>query len=419
MKKNVAQLRLLIIGIVLTVLGGCQTYNAKIENVESLFYNRRYKTAARLARKAAAKRDNEQLLYYMELGIIEHTAGNYEKSNKALFRAKELLAILDAFSVTKEAASYVGNALALPYRGEDFESVLVNTYLGMNYLLMGEYEDALVEFKLVNIKLEEIQQKRKQKYKFNLFSMYLIGLCYELEGYLDDAYVEYRRLYKLAPKLDLVRQALLETAYRLDYQDDLKRWQKEFSVGTLPNYQKSAKLVLLYQAGKAPIKVPRARKGFASTLPRYQRRPADYYKAALSTGQKEELTVKLNDIEEVSIRNLDEKMAGIIAKKMAGYGVKGAISYGVARALTKKNDWQTARLTACLFHLFSRLEQADLRCWHTLPATLNIALMRVPAGEYEVGFNLINNYGTRKRRRMQKVTVDGGQTAILNLRSTQ
>ena len=44
---------------------------------------------------------------------------------------------------------------------EDFEKVLINTYLAMNFALLGNFEDALVEARRVNRKLLLMKTKGK------------------------------------------------------------------------------------------------------------------------------------------------------------------------------------------------------------------------------------------------------------------
>ncbi len=398
--------------------GGCATYNSKIRNIESNFYSRRYTQAVALTNTQIRKKDNERLLYYMEKGLILHTAGKYKESNQAFNAAKALIRQLKPLSVTEGPARYLTNPLARAYKGEDFEIVLVNTYMGLNYLLMNNYEGALVEFKQVNLLLDKIQKLRKKKYQFNHFSIFLTGLCYELEDEADDAYVEYRRLYQLAPELELVRRSLIETAKKLNYEDDLKKWRRAFRLKEEPD-PKNGRLILIYQAGKGPVKASMTRKGFSSTLPRFRRRFAALQTAVLSAGGKSEKTLMLNDIESVSIQNLDDKMAAIVADKTISYGVKGAAACCIASGLTR-NKRDAACLTAILFKLFAELEQADLRCWHTLPATLNIARLDLAPGNYSVTVSGKGAYrGAQQALFTQTVSLKSGQTLFLNVRTTR
>ncbi len=408
----------------LLVCGGCVSYNQKVSRIERYTYRRRFKQAARIAGRAAEKRDNEQLLYYMEKGMVLHMAGKYRKSNDALFRAKELISYLDVFSVSRQTASYLTNSRALAYKGEDFEQVLVNTYLGLNFLYLGEYEDALVEFKLAALRLEEIQVKRKREYQFNRFTMYLVGLCYELEGYLEDAYVAYRRLYKIAPKLSLVRYALVDVADRLGYDDDAADWRRKFALSR-QNYQALGKVVLVYQAGRAPIKVPQAKRTamnirhrhLQTVLPVFKKRPYRYQTAKLTVSQTGRRTVMLNSIETVSIKNLKDKYASILVRKAAGYAVKGVVSALAGKALEKRLGKSGAgRLAACLFIGLSQTERADLRCWHTLPAVLNAAVVWLKPGEYTAEVAVRSASG-EKRLLSRRVSVKAGRASFINVRT--
>src|SRR6185503_7847510 len=133
------------------------------------------------------------LLYLLDLGLSLHSAGRYEESNQAFLKADKIAEIKDYTSLSTEGATLLTSENIKDYKGEDFEKVLINTYLAMNYALMGDYENALVEARRVNHKLHLMVSEGQRKYKQNAFARYLSAVLYEAEGEWNDAYIDYKK----------------------------------------------------------------------------------------------------------------------------------------------------------------------------------------------------------------------------------
>ena len=85
----------------------------------------------------------------------------------------------------RKAGQEVPTGKGLPYKPEDFEVILVNFYKAMNYLQMDQMEEALVEVRKINIKLNELNDKYpdyKNRYQRDAFAHLLMGLIYEASG---------------------------------------------------------------------------------------------------------------------------------------------------------------------------------------------------------------------------------------------
>ena len=101
--------------------------------------------------------DLDQSLYYLDLGILAHYGGRFEESNRNLAQAEIIFEDLYTRSISKESAAMVINEKTLPYDGEDFEKVLVNLFMALNYAALGMKDDALVEARKVDQKLSVIK----------------------------------------------------------------------------------------------------------------------------------------------------------------------------------------------------------------------------------------------------------------------
>jgi hypothetical protein len=149
--------KLVLAGAALTVFSlGCASARMQDKVSDDLFRRQAYDQAADHLKEGLAKDGDEgrdSLLYYLDIGLALHSAGKYEESNKYFLRADKLAEIKDYTSLSKEAATLLVSENIQDYKAEDFENVLINTYLSMNYALMGNHEDALVEARRVNQKL--------------------------------------------------------------------------------------------------------------------------------------------------------------------------------------------------------------------------------------------------------------------------
>ena len=69
--------------------------------------------------------------------------------------------------------------------------------MALNYTAAGHHEDALVEARKVDSKLNVINSRyaddKKNVYKEDAFIRFLMGVLYEAEGEVNDAFISYRK----------------------------------------------------------------------------------------------------------------------------------------------------------------------------------------------------------------------------------
>ena len=96
-------------------------------------------------------------------------------------------------SISREAAAFLTNDTIRNYRGDSFEMVAVHYYRTLNYWYLNLPEDALVECRKANLKLDQYAIHNGQaSYKNDAFIHYITGLFYEATGELNDARVSYQ-----------------------------------------------------------------------------------------------------------------------------------------------------------------------------------------------------------------------------------
>lgn len=361
--------------------------------IDDAFRSGRYEDAAKRLREGLTDQGTDgrdALLYYLDLGLVLHTAGQYEESTKVFLKADPIAEIKDYTSLAAETATLFTTDNIKDYKGEDFEKVLINTYLAMNYALIGDYENALVEARRVNSKLYRMVTEGQRKYKQNAFARYLSATLYEASGDPNAAYIDYKFTYDLQPDYPGLGRDLWRTARLSGLNEEAEDWSRRLSLtredrdAAMASAARSGKgeIIVIYENGISPIKRPNPQ---FTQLPRFYPRYNPVRQASIEIGPvgagaaiARGNTGMLHDVEATAIENLDEKYGGMIAKKLAGVVAKEV----VAAQVEKKTDSPLLGALTRLF--FYASDQADVRSWNLLPRDLQVARFTVEPGTYEV-----------------------------------
>jgi hypothetical protein len=397
------------------LLLGCASARMSDHQADDLFRQQQYDQAATHLEEGLQKQGDDgrdSLLYVLDVGLALHSAGKYEESNKYLLKANDLAVIKDYTSLSKEAGTLLVSDNIKDYKVEDFENVLINTYLAMNYAMMGNREDALVEARRTNQKLYMMVSEGKRKYKQNAFVRYISAILYESDGDYDDAYVDYKNTYDLVPNFPGLGRDLWRLAVLNENDDDAQKWNQTFHL-TKADHDiamvagpKSGRgeIIVLYENGISPIKKPNPQ---FKEVPKFYPRYNPVYNAdVVVNGNVMGTTATLENIEATAIENLDEKYGGLVAKKVAGLVAKGAVGYGVAK-LT--NSPLLGFLTS---EVLVAADQADVRSWNLLPKDLQVLRIPVAPGTYTV--RVLPKGGAPSGEKTIQVTP--GQRVFVNFR---
>jgi hypothetical protein len=93
------------------------------------------------------------ILFYLDRGMIAHYAGLYQESFENLERAEQLIEEAFTRSLTQDIASLVMNDNLRDYSGQDYEDLYVNIFNALNRYHLGDLEGAMVEIRRLNEKL--------------------------------------------------------------------------------------------------------------------------------------------------------------------------------------------------------------------------------------------------------------------------
>ncbi len=129
-----------------------------------------------------------------------------------LAQADKLSERLDFISVSEEAKVLLSSERERAYRGEDFEKLMISTLQALNYAQLGKDEDALVEVRRVNERMQRWINEDKKPYQQLAVSRYLTGVLWEDQGHADDAFIDYMEANKLAGDLGTLAEPLVRLA---------------------------------------------------------------------------------------------------------------------------------------------------------------------------------------------------------------
>ncbi len=365
--------------VLLLAAAGCASGRLAYRDADNDFKQGRFEQAQATLEKGlkAEEEGRDQLLFLLDLGMVTHVAGNYEASNRYFLEAEKAADLKDYTSLAAEGATLLTSDQIKHYQGENFEKVLINAFLAINYAVQGNLEDALVEARKVNRKLTRMIDEGKRQYELSAFATYFASILQEARGEWDDARISNALALKLRPEESL----------------------------PAPLRKPQTEIVVVFENGLGPVKVPHPSwYQIPQFVPRYN--PvvrADVY----LNGEKRGPTVVLDNIESQAIQNLRDKYGGLIAKKIAGIVAKEVIGDQVGKA-TKSPE--LGLLTKLAFYLS---DQADTRSWLLLPKELQLARFSVSPGEYEVK---IETLGDGSPVPAKKVKVARGQKVFVAFR---
>ena len=409
------------------VLAGCATYSDSFGVIEHSLSSRKYDAALQEIEKQASSRTG-RVLYLLDKGMVLRMKRDFAGSNLALEAAKTEMERLYAASVSENTLSFVVNDATVSYAGDDYEQVLVHLYMALNYLELGQPDEARVEALQVDTRLREIGEKIPgNKFTEDALSRYLTGMIYEELGEWSDAMIAYRKAYEAYKKYrvnyglampDMLKHDLLRLAHRQGLADEAAQYRQEFGIETPHEVirEQEGELVFVLNNGLAPVKrekivgatspshsvmadpttrykqiTPALPVVVNIALPYHESRPNNVLNARVSVSGKQAYTQMMEDIDALARASLDSRMPAITARSIARAVSKVVMQQSVDRAgRNRDNDLAVELLSSFVVRMAAAAtERADTRRWLTLPANVQLARLSLPPGRYTITVDLL------------------------------
>ncbi len=433
------------------------SYYAKYQKFNANFEQGNLKEAdAILASDKKGAKGKAHLLYFLNRGTVSSYLGNYEQSNDFFEQAYNISEV-QSKTALESGLSLLLNPKVAEYHGETFEVLLVNYFKALNYLKLGKYDEALVECKRMDIRLNKLTDKFSSdaKYKRDAFVHLLMGIIYDINQDYNNAFIAYRNALEIYEKDYAVnfntpvplqlKKDLLRTAYLTGLTDDVRVYEDKFGMkyqhvspkgkgdmlflwhnGFGPEKEEWSMDFTLVDLGNGYINFINLGAGLTipifigkdnnqkaqlkdiqiirMAIPKYVERPPLYTSGYLTTTDGASYPVELaENINAIAFKSLHDRFLRDLGQALLRLALKKAAEL----ALRKEN--QDAGMVLGLFNAIS--EQADTRNWQTLPFAIHYARVSLPAGESVVQFNEKGNQGTDQKIPIT-VNVKEGQTFV-------
>lgn len=408
--------------------------------------------------------------------MLRHTNGDFPGSNQVFFDAvaimkdRDMRAVVSGGKALEQAGSILVNEKTMAYEGEGFERVFVHTVQALNFLLMNNKESARVEIKKAYEEADWMQRKNFKKLEAaeeqlrsenakrqnqnqrvdqsaivnnanevfskdpgfaalqskalsvlnayqNAFTYYLSSLVYEMNGDVNDAYIDCKTAHELRPGVPAVQRDLVRLAALNGFREDMERWEQEFNLSYAEMPQDTGDLIVVLQCGTAvekkqvwvPIPIPEVGiQSFAFAV--YQPTPYPAWSVSVLDGSSTLGTTSLlADMDALAVRNLTDRIPEIVIRTTLRFAIKAFATYQLRKEMGAGGALLGMALTALT-------EQADLRSWLLMPSNLQVARIALPPGEHSLGIVLQDSRGQSLDNRNVTVTIERGKMTFVNLR---
>jgi len=401
-------------------------YNGTAAMLEQHNYQAAIKQVERSKGKQYKKKD--RVLYYLDMGMLYHYAQEYEKSNEMLTLAENSMEDLYTKSVSKAALSMLLNDNALEYSGEDYEDIYTNVFKTLNYLELNQFDDAFVEIKRINMKLDLLEDKygkiakelnkstsRKvtispgdNRFFNDVLGRYLSMLIYEAEGKFDDAridqekiqeaFVLQKHIYNFANPIPSDSLKTEDGKVRVNFLSFIGRApvKKEYDM-----FLTTGEDMVMFTGNKpdffmAPVLMP-VGEGyhFRFSVPYIAPIPSQIksVRVVVDDGDSYELD-KIESIDQIATETFKVKEPIIYLKSLTRTIVKGIAAEKQKKRMREKNPGLGGMLMSLATDVAVDLtENADLRISHFFPSTAVIGEVSLPAGNHFFKINYYNASG--------------------------
>ncbi len=363
--------------------------------------------------------EKDRVLYYLDRGAVSFYSGKYQESSDAFVKADYAMEDLFTKSVSKAAASMLLNDNALDYSGEVYENIYVNVFSALDYIARDDFDGAFVEVHRVNNKLRELEDKynqyadnfnsgkdakiklqpQKLDYYNNALAQYLSHLIYRADGdyddsrisleMLDSAWVMHPDVYNYR-KPSFVKNATssndktLLNVIAFSGNGPVKEAENlrimtfdDFLIVQFPDHE------------SAPIVFPGLKQGwyFKFSMPSLHVIKSDVKKIEVYANDQKVGTLELlENMNNVAVKTFEMQKSIIYIKSILRTVLKGIGSAELKKGVRKSTgEGLGGFLSNLLVDIaVDATENADLRCWRTMPGYCYAGEFELAEGEYNI-----------------------------------
>ena len=405
MQKTKLTISILLMALVLG-LCGCNAPREKLKDFDELYKNGRYDAAIKFAESNTSKNANgsgEDLLWCLNEGVLHRLKKEHKLSIESFDKAEAILKTHDLGEneVGETAVSAVTNETLIPYTGEIYDGIMLNTYKGLSFMALGNDELARVEFnramdrqrralKQYNAELQQLKDKQKKsgrnvdleksrsivsqhypdldKYEVyhdfvNPFATYMAGLFYFVDGDAKKA-------------VDYLKESAGMVPDNVHVQNDLKLAESVVFDGQQPD----GYVWVIFENGLGPVReefrvdlpidVGSGAIMFSVALPKLEsRRPACANLIIDADGESTK-TRLLTSMDRIIQTEFKKDYGSILTRAILASSSKAVMQYSM-----RQQD-SAIKLLSMAYTALSTT--TDTRIWTTLPSNFQAARINMP-----------------------------------------
>ncbi|THU42059.1 hypothetical protein FAM09_06975 [Niastella caeni] len=450
------------------LLFSCATYNNRIGTYYEQVTNNQYdKAFMAIDHNKLLQRKRNRLLYLFEKGKMAHLMKQYDSSN--LFFNEADLFIEDArTSASDIALGTLLNPMMETYKGEDFEKFMVHYYKALNYLGLGQGNEAMVEARRISLRSYAQQDKtgnNANRYSDDAFALMMQGIIYEQSGDMNNAFISYRNAVDIFLKNNnrwygvslpgQLKQDLLRTAAANGFMDEVQRYSTLLNTTIQPSAKApGGELILFWENGLAPVKqeqnfffsltkdglgnfmftdaagsvnVPfiydnnynasnikaEELRSLRVAFPRYQEQPVFYTQGTVSVNNAQYNFEQAENINDLAFATLKERFLKEMTKTLSRLAIKKLAEAAARPKKDDKNKDEKEALAAAIQVFSFVTEKADTRNWQSLPHTILYTRIPLQPGSNELQINFT---GQNQQTKPIRLVVEGnGRLQVQNV----
>jgi hypothetical protein len=409
-----------LLAVALACLSGCAAVRSYDRELQATLERAADGNVDGAIRLLEANNTRKDLLYQLELGMLQRLGNRYEESQKAWgaasagIQAVRSASALEPLKLAGAAGSYMLSDKLRLYAPHDYEQVMLLTYMSLNHLAMGNYDAARVAIKQTHeleaeiaarrerelAAVEEEAKKRGARSSFkdlngypietidnpevnalrngyqSALAHYLAGFIYEALGEPSLAAPGYRLANELQPGQPVLEEALAGLDARVAAPDDGMA-DVLFVVGTgaapaLQSRQFTTPLFVNDRMVFVPVSYP----VMAAALP--------HAAPQLAVGGRTLPLAPLTSIDLMARRSLQDDMPAIMLRAAIRSTTSAALQYQAQGRANDRDSAAVAIAAALLAVGAMALNSADDRTWRALPSEVAVARARLPRGRHQV-----------------------------------
>ena len=427
--RDVARLFGLWASSLLFAVAGCSTHAQRLQQPRQLFYDNQLESAhEKLAKLAEKKRSRDATVVNLDLAMTELLQGDPASAERRLREVRDRWDHLEQNSPVESATSMMTDDQSRAYSGEDYEKLLVRTFLSITSLMQDGVDAESYALQLLD-KHEKLQIRASERWGENAknayappaIGFYLRGLLREsTHSNYDDALRAYELTQQYLPDPSFVAK-------------DLER----VSQG-VHSQRGHGVLYVFAMVGRGPYKVEVAEQATSDALliadrivsavgqysvpptlapikiPRLASPPKQFDVVAVSVGQQVAgFTLPLADLDHLAHQTYDAKLPEVMARAVSRRVIKKSAVY------IAKDQLHAAPLASlgmdAVGVAWEATESADTRCWGLLPREIQVLRLELPVGQHTIAFQPAANGRLVGRPAAKQVDiVDGRNSFVLS-----